>query len=79
MNKTNLTINIEAKGSYTEQELQYLSEQICNFLSGHDGSGIVVGTKYDKTDKTFEIAAVDITKPSESIWGASWHHKPVKI
>jgi len=72
MNKTNLIVDIEAKGMYTEQELRYLSEQICNFLSGPHGNGITVGTRYDKSDKTFEVSDVNIKHPSSLVWTASW-------
>ncbi len=68
MQSTKLVIEIEAKNKYSDQELENLSEQICNFLAGPDGDGLIIGKKYDQDDKKFEITRARIKIPEENIW-----------
>ena len=65
---TKLVINIEAKSNYTEKEIQNLSEQICNFLAGPEGEGLVIGSNFNGDDKKFQVMNAQIKRPEQLVW-----------
>ena len=71
MNKTKLSITIEAKGTYSEKEIQNLCQKLCNFIAGPDGNGLVIGEKFNGEDKTFEVTETEIKRPEETVWSMS--------
>lgn len=72
MSKTKITINIEADGTYTKTEIEQFAEQLCHFIAGPDGEGIIVGKNvYSNTDRKFRVLLASFKRPEEVVWTMS--------
>lgn len=71
MATTKIVIEVEASNSYTDKELQQLSEQICNYLAGPNGEGLEVGKNFSGNARKFEMLSIKVKRPEESIWCAN--------
>lgn len=65
---TEIVINVKTLSSYTSAELDRISEQICHFLAGPDGKGIIIGSDFNGKPKPFRVVEVNIKIPEQNIW-----------